>query len=149
MAGTKEIRSQIKSIKSTQKITKAMEMVAASKMRRAQERMEESRPYARKIYSVIGHVAMANAEYKHPFMMEREVRRVAMIIVSTDRGLCGGLNVNLFKKAVQEMRRYRDLGVEVDLCLFGTFTSLHLAYRKGIDPGPVPVLDELKTALTN
>ncbi|HSM27779.1 MAG TPA: FoF1 ATP synthase subunit gamma, partial [Thioalkalivibrio sp.] len=119
MAGAKEIRTQIKSIKSTQKITKAMEMVAASKMRRAQERMEESRPYARKIYSTIGHVAMASAEYKHPFMIEREVRRVALIIVSTDRGLCGGLNVNLFKKAVQEMRRYRDEGVEVDLCLFG------------------------------
>ncbi|AHE99709.1 F0F1 ATP synthase subunit gamma [Thioalkalivibrio paradoxus] len=119
MAGTKEIRSQIKSIKSTQKITKAMEMVAASKMRRAQERMEESRPYARKIHSVIGHVAMANAEYRHPFMMEREVKRVAMIIVSTDRGLCGGLNVNLFKKAVTEMRHYREQGIEVDLCLFG------------------------------
>jgi F-type H+-transporting ATPase subunit gamma len=120
MAGTKEIRTQIKSIKSTQKITKAMEMVAASKMRRAQERMEESRPYARKIHSTIGHVAMANAEYRHPFMIEREVRRVAFIIVSTDRGLCGGLNVNLFKKAVIEMRRYHDEGVAVDLCLFGT-----------------------------
>lgn len=119
MAGTKEIRTQIKSIKSTQKITNAMQMVAASKMRRAQQRMEESRPYARKIYSVIGHVAMASAEYKHPFMVEREVKRVAMIIVSTDRGLAGGLNVNLFRKAVQEMRRYRDQGVEVDLCLFG------------------------------
>nr|WP_296750182.1 F0F1 ATP synthase subunit gamma [Thioalkalivibrio sp.] len=119
MAGTKEIRTQIKSIKSTQKITKAMEMVAASKMRRAQDRMEESRPYARKIHSTIGHVAMANAEYRHPFMIEREVRRVALIIVSTDRGLCGGLNVNLFKKAVGEMRRFRDEGVDVDLCLFG------------------------------
>lgn len=119
MAGTKEIRSQIKSIKSTQKITKAMEMVAASKMRRAQDRMEETRPYARKILSTIGHVAMANAEYRHPFMEEREVRRVALIIVSTDRGLCGGLNVNLFKKAVMEMRRLREQGVEIDLCLFG------------------------------
>lgn len=119
MAGTKEIRSQIKSIKSTQKITKAMEMVAASKMRRAQQRMEESRPYARKIYSVIGHVAMANSEYQHPFMVEREVKRVAMIIISSDRGLAGGLNVNLFRKAVIEMRKYRDQGVEVDLCLFG------------------------------
>ncbi|WP_018141104.1 MULTISPECIES: F0F1 ATP synthase subunit gamma [unclassified Thioalkalivibrio] len=119
MAGTKEIRTQIKSIQNTQKITKAMEMVAASKMRKAQDRMEESRPYAQKIHDVIGHVAMANAEYKHPFMVEREVKRVALIIVSTDRGLCGGLNTNLFKKAVIEMRRYRDEGVEVDLCVIG------------------------------
>ncbi|WP_018867621.1 MULTISPECIES: F0F1 ATP synthase subunit gamma [unclassified Thioalkalivibrio] len=119
MAGTKEIRTQIKSIQNTQKITKAMEMVAASKMRKAQDRMEESRPYAQKIHDVIGHVAMANAEYKHPFMVEREVKRVALIIVSTDRGLCGGLNTNLFKKAVGEMRRYRDEGVEVDLCVVG------------------------------
>ncbi|AKJ96329.1 MULTISPECIES: F0F1 ATP synthase subunit gamma [Thioalkalivibrio] len=120
MAGTKEIRTQIKSIKNTQKITKAMEMVAASKMRKAQDRMQESRPYAQKIHDVIGHVAMANAEYKHPFMVEREVKRVALIIVSTDRGLCGGLNTNLFKKAVIEMRRYRDEGVEVDLCVIGS-----------------------------
>ncbi|WP_017943072.1 MULTISPECIES: F0F1 ATP synthase subunit gamma [unclassified Thioalkalivibrio] len=119
MAGTKEIRTQIKSIQNTQKITKAMEMVAASKMRKAQDRMEESRPYAQKIHDVIGHVAMANAEYRHPFMVEREVKRVALIIVSTDRGLCGGLNTNLFKKAVGEMRRYRDEGVEVDLCVVG------------------------------
>jgi len=119
MAGTKEIRTQIKSIQNTQKITKAMEMVAASKMRKAQERMEESRPYAHKIYEVIGHVAMANAEYVHPFMVEREVNRVALIIVSTDRGLCGGLNTNLFKKAVAEMRRYREEGVEIDLCVIG------------------------------
>ena len=120
MAGTKEIRTQIKSIKNTQKITKAMEMVAASKMRKAPDRMQESRPYAQKIHDVIGHVAMANAEYKHPFMVEREVKRVALIIVSTDRGLCGGLNTNLFKKAVIEMRRYRDEGVEVDLCVIGS-----------------------------
>ncbi len=120
MAGTKEIRTQIKSIKNTQKITKAMEMVAASKMRKAQDRMQESRPYAQKIHDVIGHVAMANAEYKHPFMVEREVKLVALIIVSTDRGLCGGLNTNLFKKAVIEMRRYRDEGVEVDLCVIGS-----------------------------
>jgi F-type H+-transporting ATPase subunit gamma len=119
MAGMKEIRTQIKSIKSTQKITAAMQMVAASKMRRAQERMAESRPYAQKIHSVIGHVAMANAEYKHPFMIEREVKRVALIIISTDRGLCGGLNVNLFRKAVVEMRQLRNQGIEIDLCLFG------------------------------
>lgn len=119
MAGAKEIRGQIKSIKSTQKITKAMEMVAASKMRKAQDRMLETRPYAEKIRQVIGHVALANAEYRHPYMEEREVKRVGIIVVSTDRGLCGGLNINLFKKTVQTMREYRDQNVEVDLCLIG------------------------------
>ncbi|WP_018233140.1 F0F1 ATP synthase subunit gamma [Thioalkalivibrio thiocyanodenitrificans] len=120
MAGAKEIRTQIKSIKNTQKITKAMEMVAASKMRKAQDRMLATRPYAEKIRQVIGHVAMAQAEYRHPYMEEREVRRVGMIIVSTDRGLCGGLNINLFKKAVAAMREWREQDVEVDLCLVGT-----------------------------
>ncbi len=120
MAGAKEIRTQIKSIKNTQKITKAMEMVAASKMRKAQDRMLATRPYAEKIRQVIGHVAMAQAEYRHPYLEEREVRRVGMIIVSTDRGLCGGLNINLFKKAVAAMREWRDQEVEVDLCLVGT-----------------------------
>jgi len=132
MAGTKEIRTQIKSIQNTQKITKAMEMVAASKMRKAQDRMEESRPYAQKIHDVIGHVAMANAEYRHPFMIEREVKRVAMIIVSSDRGLCGGLNTNLFKQAVKEMRRYRDEGVEVELCVIGN-KALQFFRRLGGD----------------
>ncbi len=119
MAGAKEIRTQIKSIKNTQKITKAMEMVAASKMRKAQDRMLATRPYAEKIRQVIGHVAMAKAEYKHPYLEEREVKRVGMIIISTDRGLCGGLNINLFKKAVLAMREWHDKGVEVDLCLVG------------------------------
>ena len=98
MAGAKEIRTQISSIKSTQKITSAMEMVAASKMRKAQERMETSRPYSQRIRDVVGHIATANTEYKHSFMVQREVKRVGFIIVSTDRGLCGGLNINLFKK---------------------------------------------------
>jgi F-type H+-transporting ATPase subunit gamma len=120
MAGAKEIRTQIKSIKNTQKITKAMEMVAASKMRKAQDRMLATRPYAEKIRQVIGHVAMATAEYRHPYLEDREVKRVGMIIVSTDRGLCGGLNINLFKKAVGEMRRWHQQGVETDLCLVGT-----------------------------
>ena len=120
MAGAKEIRTQIKSIKNTQKITKAMEMVAASKMRKAQDRMLATRPYADKIRQVIGHVAMANAEYKHPYLEERVVKRVGMIVVSSDRGLCGGLNINLFKRAVLTMREWRDQGVEVDLCLVGT-----------------------------
>ena len=97
MAVGKEIRTQIASIKNTQKITKAMEMVAASKMRKAQDRMAASKPYAQKIRNVIGHLAMAHPEYKHPFLEDREVKRVGYIIVSTDPGLCGGLNVNLFK----------------------------------------------------
>ncbi|OOG27871.1 F0F1 ATP synthase subunit gamma [Thioalkalivibrio denitrificans] len=119
MSGAKEIRTQIKSIKNTQKITKAMEMVAASKMRKAQDRMLATRPYAEKIRQVIGHVAMAQAEYRHPYLEEREVKRVGMIIVSTDRGLCGGLNINLFKKAVGAMREWHGQGIEVDLCLVG------------------------------
>ncbi len=90
MAGAKEIRTKIASVKSTQKITSAMEMVAAAKMRKAQDRMKQTRPYAEKIYQVIGHVAHANPEYKHPFMHEREVKRVGLIIISSDRGLCGG-----------------------------------------------------------
>ena len=120
MAGAKEIRTQISSIKSTQKITSAMEMVAASKMRKAQERRETSRPYAERIRQVVGHIAHANAEYTHTYMSEREAKRVGFIIVSTDRGLCGGLNINLFKTAVQEMSGWKDKGVEIDLCLIGS-----------------------------
>lgn len=120
MAGAKEIRTQISSIKSTQKITRAMEMVAASKMRKAQERMETSRPYAERIRQVVGHVANANAEYEHSFMVEREVKRVGFIIVSTDRGLCGGLNINLFKKTVESMKAWSDQGVGIELCLIGS-----------------------------
>ncbi|WP_330924980.1 F0F1 ATP synthase subunit gamma [Candidatus Sororendozoicomonas aggregata] len=120
MAGAKEIRTQISSIKSTQKITSAMEMVAASKMRKAQDRMETSRPYAERIRQVVGHVAHANAEYKHAFMTQREVKRVGFIVVSTDRGLCGGLNTNLFKKTVDSMSRWRDKGIEIELSLIGS-----------------------------
>lgn len=119
MAGAKEIRTQISSIKSTQKITSAMEMVAASKMRKAQERMQATRPYADKMRQVIGHIAKANAQYKHPFMVEREVKRVGYIVVSTDRGLCGGLNINLFKALVREMKAWKEKGVETDLCAIG------------------------------
>lgn len=119
MAVGKEIRNQISSIKSTQKITSAMEMVAASKMRKAQERMQATRPYADKMRQVIGHIAKANAQYKHPFMVEREVKRVGYIVVSTDRGLCGGLNINLFKALVREMKAWKEKGVETDLCAIG------------------------------
>ena len=120
MAVGKEIRTKIKSIKNTQKITRAMEMVAASKMRKAQERMASSRPYAQKIRNVISHLAHAHPEYHHPYLQHREgVKRVGLIIVSTDRGLCGGLNTNLFKSAVGELKKWRDQGVEVEVCLIG------------------------------
>ena len=119
MAGAKEIRTQIKSIQNTQKITKAMEMVAASKMRKAQDRMRASRPYAEKMRTVIGHLAMAHPEYRHPYLVEREANRVGYIVISTDRGLCGGLNVNLFRSTVGDMKEWHDKGVEVDRCLIG------------------------------
>lgn len=119
MAVGKEIRNQITSIKSTQKITSAMEMVAASKMRKAQERMQATRPYAEKMRQVIGHIAKANAQYKHPFMVHRDVKRVGYIVVSTDRGLCGGLNINLFKALIRDMKAWKDKGAEIDLCAIG------------------------------
>lgn len=119
MAGAKEIRSKIASIKSTQKITSAMEKVAVSKMRKAQMRMAASRPYAERIRQVIGHLANANPEYRHPFMVERPVKRVGYIVVSTDRGLCGGLNINLFKVLIKNMKEWHDQKVEVDLCVIG------------------------------
>ena len=120
MAGEKEIRTQIASIKNTQKITKAMEMVAASKMRKAQDRMTATRPYSQKMLNVIGHLAHAHAEYKHPFLIEHEdVKRVGFIIVSTDRGLCGGLNVNLFKTALKAMKEWQDKNIDIDLSLIG------------------------------
>lgn len=120
MAGAKEIRAQIKSIGNTKKITKAMEMVAASKMRKAKERMDATKPYATKMKNVIGHLAMAHPEYKHPFLEEREIKRVGYIIISTDRGLCGGLNINLFKAAVNSLSEWEEQDVEIDLCLIGT-----------------------------
>ena len=119
MAVGKEIRTKITSIKSTQKITSAMEMVAASKMRKAQDRMEVGKPYARRIRSVVGHIANSAPEYRHVYMQEREIKRVGFIIVSTDRGLCGGLNINLFKAAVRAMKEWADQGVEIDLSLIG------------------------------
>lgn len=119
MANTKELRTQIASIKNTQKITSAMEMVAASKMRKAQERMARGRPYSDHIRTVIGHVANASPEYRHKFMIEREVKRVGYIIVTTDKGLCGGLNVNLLKTAVRHIRPWSEQQIEVDLCLIG------------------------------
>ncbi len=119
MSGAKEIRGKIKSIKNTQKITKAMEMVAASKMRKAQDRMTASRPYAEKMRNVICHLSHAHAEIKHPFMLEREVKRVGYIVITSDRGLCGGLNVNLFKKTVADMKVHHENGIEIDVVPVG------------------------------
>ena len=119
MANAKELRKQIGSIKNTQKITSAMEMVAASKMRKAQERMARGRPYSDHIRSVIGHVANASPEYHHEFMVERDVKRVGFIVITTDKGLCGGLNINLLKKVLIEIKTWSEQGIEYDLCLIG------------------------------
>ena len=121
MASGKEIRTKIKSIQNTQKITRAMEMVAASKMRKAQDRMAASRPYADKMRQVMHHLAYANTEYKHAYLQARpDVKRVAYIIISTDRGLCGGLNNNLFKAVLTNMKSWREQGAEVEYCTVGT-----------------------------
>lgn len=120
MPGTKEIRSQIASIKNTQKITRAMQMVAASKMRKAQDRMARSRPYTEKIRQVISHLTQAQTEYRHPFMdQNRSLKRVAFIIISTDRGLCGGLNHNLFRMVVKEMKVFAQQKIEMEFCTIG------------------------------
>ncbi|WP_153448072.1 F0F1 ATP synthase subunit gamma [Vibrio algicola] len=128
MAGAKEIRTKIGSVQSTQKITKAMQMVAASKMRRSQDAMEASRPYAQTMRKVIGHVANANLEYKHPYLEEREAKKVGYIIISTDRGLCAGLNINLFKKALNDMKDWSDKSVGVEVAVIGSKAT---AFFKG------------------
>lgn len=119
MASGKEIRGKIKSVKNTQKITRAMEMVAASKMRKAQDRMTASRPYAANIRRVIGHLAHAHPEYRHPYMVERPVKRIGVVVISTDRGLCGGLNANLFRMGIRTFREWQAAGKEIDLCVIG------------------------------
>ncbi len=116
----KEIRVKIKSIQSTQKITKAMQMVAASKMRKAQDRMQAARPYAEKMQQVIAHLGHAHSEYHHPYLEEREIKRIGVIVISTDRGLCGGLNINLFRSVVAEMKDAHKQAIEIDLCTFGS-----------------------------
>lgn len=120
MAGAKEVRTKIASVKSTQKITKAMEKVAFSKMRRAQERMAHGKPYATRMRAVIGHIANATPEYKHRYMVQRPVKRVGYIVISTDRGLCGGLNINAFKLVVKSMKEWTDQGVAIDICTVGS-----------------------------
>ena len=124
MAVGKEIKEQISSVQSTQKITSAMEKVAVSKMRRAQQRMEQSRPYADKIRDVIGHLANATSEYRHRYLQDRDVKRVGYIVVSSDRGLCGGLNNNMFKRLAQQAGEWKEKGVEVDYCSIGSKASL-------------------------
>jgi F-type H+-transporting ATPase subunit gamma len=130
MPGTKEIRTKIASVKSTQKITKAMQMVATSKMRRAQERMKLARPYAQKMRNVIGHLTEANPDYKHPFLQERDVKGVGIIVVSTDRGLAGGLNANTFKQTLLLMREWQGKGANVSLCIIG---SKGIAFFRRLD----------------
>jgi F-type H+-transporting ATPase subunit gamma len=130
MPGTKEIRTKIASVKSTQKITKAMQMVATSKMRRAQERMKLARPYAQKMRNVIGHLTQANPDYKHPFLQERDVKGVGIIVVSTDRGLAGGLNANTFKQTLLLMREWQGKGANVSLCVIG---SKGIAFFRRLD----------------
>ncbi len=120
MAVGKEIRTKIASVKNTQKITKAMEMVAASKMRKAQDRMRAARPYAHKIRKVMAHLGAANPEYKHPYLVKREeIRRVGVIIVSTDRGLCGGLNSNMFRDLLRKMKGWQADDIEIELSIIG------------------------------
>lgn len=119
MAGAKEIRTKIASINKTRKITRAMEMVAASKMRKTQERMRASKPYASKIYDVVKHVARSNSEYRHPFMNEHEVKRIGVIVVTSDRGLCGGLNANLLRECIKTSRAWKEQGKEVDFAVIG------------------------------
>ncbi|MBC3766658.1 F0F1 ATP synthase subunit gamma [Neptunicella marina] len=120
MAGGKEIKGKIGSIKNTQKITSAMEMVAASKMKRAQDRMASSRPYAESMREVIGHLANANLEYRHPYLEERDVKRVGYIVISTDRGLCGGLNTNEFKAVSKDVKNWQEKDVEVSFAALGS-----------------------------
>ena len=149
MAAGKEIRTKISSISSTQKITSAMEMVAASKMRKAQDRMELGKPYARRIRSVVGHIANSAPEYRHVYMQEREVRRVGFIVVSTDRGLCGGLNINLFKATARAMKPFADDNIEIDLSLIGVKAiAFFKSYGGNVvaairDIGESPALEDL------
>ncbi|PJG82528.1 F0F1 ATP synthase subunit gamma [Caviibacterium pharyngocola] len=149
MAGAKEIRTKISSVQSTQKITKAMEMVAASKMRKTQDRMSSSRPYSNAIRSVISHVSKASIGYKHPFLVERDIKRIGILVVSTDRGLCGGLNINLFKTVLNETKNWKEQKIDVALGLIGAkgigfFHSLGLeikAQHSGM--GDNPSVEEL------
>lgn len=149
MAGAKEIKTKIASVQSTQKITKAMEMVATSKMRKTQARMASSRPYSETIRNVISHVSKASVGYNHPFLVEREVKKVGILIISTDRGMCGGLNINLFKTVMGEIKKWKEQKVMVELGLIGSksinfFRSLGLNIRvQNSGMGDAPSVEEL------
>lgn len=149
MAGAKEIRTKIASVRNTQKITKAMEMVAASKMRKTQERMSASRPYSESIRRVISHITKGNVEYKHPFLTPREVKKVGYLVVSTDRGLCGGLNINLFKMVLNELKVQDDKGVKSVVGLIGNkaisfFQSVGVEIKAHVSGlGDAPTMEDL------
>lgn len=148
MSGAKEVKGKIRSVENTQKITKAMEMVAASKMRKAQERVEAARPYAQKIRRTIGHLAEANPNDDHPFMQERDVKRVGFIVISTDRGLCGGLNINLFRRVLGEMREWQNKGAETEVAVVGKkaitfFKRLGDVEAEVSDLGDKPKMEDL------
>ena len=143
MAGGREIKTKIKSVQNTRKVTRALEMVSASKIRKAQDRMKASRPYARLMRQVIGHIAKANSEYVHPFMAAREqVKRVGYVIVSTDRGLCGGLNSQMFRRVLADMRGWQEKGVEVDVVCIGQKASVFFRRLKVTMVGSVTHLGE-------
>ncbi|WP_116963603.1 F0F1 ATP synthase subunit gamma [Fastidiosibacter lacustris] len=133
MSGSREIRTKINSVKNTQKITRAMELVAASKMRKARDRMEHARPYAHYALNIIHHVVRASMEYMHPYFQTREVKSVGMVIIATDRGLCGGLNINLFKEVLKSIKHYQQQKIEMDLCLIGLKAESFFKRLKGVN----------------
>jgi F-type H+-transporting ATPase subunit gamma len=149
MAVGKEVRTKIASIKNTQKITRAMEMVAASKMRKTKDRMQASRPYSKKIAKIIKHLAQANPEYKHPYLLTRDVKRIGVIVVSSDRGLCGGLNSNLFRSTLNRLVEWENANIEVDVCTIGTKASGYFSNLKvnligqAIKLGDAPHLNDI------
>lgn len=157
MAVGKEIRTKIGSIKNTQKITRAMEMVAASKMRKTKDRMQATRPYSKKIGRIIKHLVQANPEYKHPYLIARDVKRIGLIVVSSDRGLCGGLNSNLFRKTLTHLIQWEKENIEVDVCTIGTkasgfFSNLKInlvgqVTKLGDSPHPQDILGVIKIML--
>ena len=154
MAGAKEIRTKIASVQNTQKITSAMQMVAASKMRRAQEKMSQSRPYSKGLHDIINHIASSHSEFRHPFMEKREVKNVGFIVIATDRGLCGGLNINLFRKVLQEMQEFEKQGIGVKVVLLGSKAAGYFNHSNidvmashsgfGDDPKPEKLVGAIK-----
>src|SRR6187455_1552072 len=133
MAGSREVRNKIKSVKNTQKITRAMEMVAASKMRKAQDRMKKARPYGDKIRNVAAHMSRANPEYRHPFLIERDtVKRIGIIVVTADKGLCGGLNTNVLRLALNKVKDWEQAGEDIEACAIGN-KGLGFLQRLGVN----------------